>query len=179
MQPNTLVIPVAPSAARPAHPQLASCPPLAILRPSGRGAPSDQRLSYQSCYLLHRNAARALDAATVAAFEGDSRAVLANVRAGLDGALADRAAVERHLPMIPVTQLLSLADVARALVFAEAHGETADRDRLWSLLAQRHAFLRKVGWYFHGERADAVVPSLLAPGAHALDDEDESFDGRG
>jgi hypothetical protein len=166
-------------ASRASHHQHASCPPLAILRPKARGAPSDQRMSYRSCFEFHRSAARALDAARVQAFAGDARAVLANVRVGVDAALADRAAVERHLPYVPVAQLLALADVARALVFAEAHGEADDRDRLWTLLAQRHAFVRKVGWYFHGERCEEVVPPLGASARRALDDEDESFDATG
>lgn len=176
---SDLVIPRGPRAARPQHPQLTSCPPIAILRPKGRGAPSDQRMSYRSCYEFHRSAGRAIDAGAVRAFTGDARAVLANVRAGVDGALTDRAAVERHLPYVPVAQLLSLADVARALVYAAAHGEGDDRDRLWTLLQQRHGFLRKVGWYFHGEGCGAVVPPLDAPANRALDDEDESFDAQG
>jgi len=172
---NNVLLPQGLGATRSAR-QHASCPPLAILRPKGRGSPSDQRMSYRSCYEFHRSAARAIDAAKVAPFLGDARTALANVRAGIDAALADRAAVERHLPYVPLTQLLSLADVARALVYAAVHGDDGDRDRLGTLLAQRHAFLRKVGWYFHGERCDAVVPPLDAPAPRALDDEDESFD---
>jgi hypothetical protein len=150
---------------------------LAILRSKGRGTPSEQRMSYQSCYMFHHAAAQALDANAVRPFDGDPRAVLANVRLGLDNVLTDRSAVERHLPCVPLAQLLSLADVARALVFATAQGLHDDRDRLWTLLTQRHGFLRKVGWYFHGERCDDMVPPLDAPVRRPLDDEDECSDG--
>lgn len=37
-----------------------------------------------------------------------------------------------------------------------------DRDRLWTLLVQRHALLRKVAHYFCGESFDEVVPPLLS-----------------
>lgn len=37
-----------------------------------------------------------------------------------------------------------------------------DRDRLWTLLVQRHALLRKVAHYFCGEDFEAVVPALLS-----------------
>lgn len=174
---NHLVLPRSPHTKPTGRPQLTSCPPLAILRPRGQGTPSQQRLSYRSCYALHRAAAQALDASTLRPFDGDARTVLANVRVGLDNALADRSSVEQHLPRIPLPLLLSLADVARALVFASTQGLHDERDRLWTLLTQRHAFLRKVGWYFHGERCDAMVPPLDAPATRALDDEDEHADG--
>ncbi len=176
---SDIVIPRGPRATGHAHHHHASCPPLAILRPKSHDTPSEQHMSYRSCYEFHRSAARAIDAGAVLTFRGHARAVLANVRVGVDGALADRRAVERHLPYVPVGQLLSLADVARALVHADAHGEADDRDRLWTLLTQRHAFLRKVGWYFHGERCDDAVPPLDAAPRRALDDEDESFDALG
>ena len=37
-----------------------------------------------------------------------------------------------------------------------------DRDRLGELLVRRHAMLRKIGYYFHGENVDAFVPPLLS-----------------
>ena len=39
---------------------------------------------------------------------------------------------------------------------------SGDRDRLWTLLIRRHATLRKVGHYFHGDAYDDVVPPLLS-----------------
>ena len=82
---NKVLLPQGPGATRSAR-QHASCPPLAILRPKGRGSPSDQRMSYRSCYEFHRSAARAIDAAKVAPFLGDARAALARVdsRVGTD-----------------------------------------------------------------------------------------------
>ena len=47
------------------------------------------------------------------------------------------------------------------------------------LIQMPDAFLRKVGWYFHGERCDDAVPPLDAAPRRTLDDEDESFDALG
>ncbi|WP_437974563.1 hypothetical protein WMF11_39925 [Sorangium sp. So ce295] len=34
------------------------------------------------------------------------------------------------------------------------------RDRLWTLLVRRHADLRKIGYYFHGDAFEDVTPKL-------------------
>lgn len=34
------------------------------------------------------------------------------------------------------------------------------RDRLWTLMVRRHAVLRKIGYYFHGDAFDEVTPKL-------------------
>ncbi len=150
------------------HPA-ASCPPVMIVCDAPR-TPSSQRMSYRSCHAFHMPAARAIDAARVARCpEVDLRAVLANARRGLDAALADRAEVERHLPRVPMGVMLSVADVARALVVARGDDE---RDRLWTLLRERYEHVRRVGWYFHGAGCDAVVPPLEAPSAQAADEDD-------
>ena len=68
-----------------------------------------------------------------------------------------------------------MADVARGLVYAsETSAASGDRDRLWTLLVTRYAFARKVGWYFHGERCDEVVPPLGARVAACDDLDDET-----
>ena len=36
------------------------------------------------------------------------------------------------------------------------------RDQLWTLIVERHAALRKIGFYLHGEEIDRHVPKLLS-----------------
>ncbi|AUX36105.1 MULTISPECIES: hypothetical protein [Sorangium] len=44
---------------------------------------------------------------------------------------------------------------------AKQRGEAeAMRDRLWTLLVRRHADLRKIGYYFHGDAFEDVTPKL-------------------
>ncbi|WP_437753707.1 hypothetical protein [Sorangium sp. So ce1389] len=44
---------------------------------------------------------------------------------------------------------------------AKQRGEAeAMRDRLWTLLVRRHAELRKIGYYFHGDAFEDVTPKL-------------------
>lgn len=56
------------------------------------------------------------------------------------------------------------------------------RDGVWTLIVARHAYLRKIGFYFHADELDAVVPRLqsrVAPSAAAEpedEDEDEGED---
>ncbi|MGK4003964.1 hypothetical protein WMF31_15130 [Sorangium sp. So ce1036] len=34
------------------------------------------------------------------------------------------------------------------------------RDRLWTLMVRRHADLRKIGYYFHGDAFEEMTPKL-------------------
>ncbi|WP_437799077.1 hypothetical protein [Sorangium sp. So ce693] len=36
------------------------------------------------------------------------------------------------------------------------------RDRLWTLIVQRHLHLRRIGYYFHGDDFEQITPRLLA-----------------
>lgn len=58
----------------------------------------------------------------------------------------------------------------------DAKGATpmGDRDALWTMLVERHALLRRIGWYFHGENCDAVVPPLRSRTAAQSADDGEA-----
>lgn len=251
--------------------RLSVAPEVLVVR---AGPPSAKRASYLVCYQTHLPAARAIPAGDVPVFTGNARLALANVSFGLDNVCADPAEVARHLPLLPMDEVLAVADTARALIYATtrlpgkaaspqeiasriasikkpraqmlatavtlaerghfpadvvagikaqgglpamaagavrlhalytenaaavrgmhpfseqeihdlgANGEwllehlkpgnarkrsasraktpADDRDRLGELLVRRHAMLRKIGYYFHGEDVDAFVPPLLS-----------------
>ena len=42
------------------------------------------------------------------------------------------------------------------------------RDRLWSIVVARHALLRRIGHYFHGDDVDLYVPRLQSRVAQAV-----------
>jgi len=42
------------------------------------------------------------------------------------------------------------------------------RDRLWTLMIQRHPYLRKIGYYLHGDDVDRFVPKLQSRVAQAV-----------
>jgi hypothetical protein len=246
---------------------------------------SAKRQPYGVCYARFLGDARGLAAGEVKIFRGSARVVLANVRFGLDTACTDLDAIQRHLPLVNLGEVLGLADLARALVhgvrratpLAEGDGEVKrrvglikepreqmlsvaqtlakknllpakvvatfgtrkglpgmaddavglaelytahasrvqgqhpftdaeiaslgehgewlvenlraahtprrkkvrantpadDRDRLWTLLDRRYLGLRRVGFYFHPEDVDAVVPPLMSATREAADDEGE------
>jgi hypothetical protein len=46
------------------------------------------------------------------------------------------------------------------------------RDRLWTLLVQRHPDLRKISYYFHGEEFEGFTPRLQSRVAQAVLDEE-------
>jgi hypothetical protein len=46
------------------------------------------------------------------------------------------------------------------------------RDRLWTLLVQRHPDLRKIGYYFHGDDFEAYTPKLQSRVPQAVLDEE-------
>jgi hypothetical protein len=48
-----------------------------------------------------------------------------------------------------------------------------ERDRLWTLVLQRHPLLRAAGYYFHGDDFEAYTPKLLSRVAQALLDEEK------
>lgn len=47
------------------------------------------------------------------------------------------------------------------------------RDRLWSIVAARHALLRRIGHYFHGDDVDVYVPRLQSRVAQAVLEEEK------
>ncbi|WP_437668819.1 hypothetical protein [Sorangium sp. So ce131] len=55
------------------------------------------------------------------------------------------------------------------------------RDRLWTLMVRRHADLRKIGYYFHGDAFEDVTPKLqsriASSAAQAVIEEIEEDDG--
>ncbi|WP_437615390.1 hypothetical protein WMF20_18375 [Sorangium sp. So ce834] len=60
------------------------------------------------------------------------------------------------------------------------------RDRLWTLIVQRYAHVRKIGYYFHGDDFEQLTPRLLsrahaakagAEAEEALDEEAEAGEG--
>lgn len=52
------------------------------------------------------------------------------------------------------------------------------RDRLWTLVAQRHPALRRIGYYFHGDDFEQVTPRLLSrvQGGASQEEEPEADD---
>ncbi len=40
--------------------------------------------------------------------------------------------------------------------------ETLVRDRLWTMIVERHEYLRKIGFYSYGEDFDTYIPKLLS-----------------
>lgn len=56
-------------------------------------------------------------------------------------------------------------DGARVATYEEAQQATERRDRLYTLLVERHADLRKAGFYLFGEEVDQKVPILGARAA--------------
>ncbi|KYF74141.1 hypothetical protein BE17_23165 [Sorangium cellulosum] len=68
---------------------------------------------------------------------------------------------------------------ARAEAKRREKGPAEDaRDRLWTLIVQRYAHVRKVGYYFHGDDFEHVTPRLLsrAQSPHAAVEEVEPTD---
>ncbi|WP_437925419.1 hypothetical protein WMF37_41175 [Sorangium sp. So ce291] len=57
----------------------------------------------------------------------------------------------------------------------------AMRDRLWTLLVRRHADLRKIGYYFHGDAFEDVTPKLqsrvIKAAVEEADEEEVDEDG--
>ncbi|XXT17259.1 hypothetical protein WME94_44240 [Sorangium sp. So ce429] len=57
----------------------------------------------------------------------------------------------------------------------------AMRDRLWTLLVRRHAELRKIGYYFHGDAFEDVTPKLqsrvVKAAVEEVDEEEVDEDG--
>ena len=266
--------------------RVSSPPRILITWPADGLALSAKRQPYSVCHARFLGDARALSAGEVKIFRGNARVVLANVRFGLDTACHDLDAIQRHLPLVNLGDVLGLADLARALVhavrratpLAEGDGEVKrrvglikepreqmltvaqtlakrnllpakvvatvgmrkglpgmaedavtlaelytvhagrlrgqhpftdaeiaalgehgewltenlrsghtprrkkvrantpadDRDRLWTLLDRRYLDLRRIGFHFHPEEVDAVVPPLMsATREAAADDEDE------
>ncbi|WP_437593438.1 hypothetical protein [Sorangium sp. So ce1000] len=52
---------------------------------------------------------------------------------------------------------------ARAETKKREKGPAEDaRDRLWTLIVQRYAHVRKIGYYFHGDEFEQITPRLLA-----------------
>ena len=276
-----------PTVHEPKTPQRLSVAPEVLVVRSG-APPSTKRASYIVCYQTHLPAARAISASEVSVFTGNPRLALTNVCFGLDNVCTDPAEVARHLPLLPMDEVLAVADTARALVYAttrlpgkaaspqeiaarigsikkpraqmlatavtlaerghlpadvvagikaqgglpamaagavrlcalytenaetvrgmhpftekeihdlgadgewllehikpaKARKRTAsraktpadDRDRLGELLVRRHAMLRKIGYYFHGEDVDSFVPPLLSSLRHATVEDDPEND---
>jgi hypothetical protein len=48
------------------------------------------------------------------------------------------------------------------------------RDRLWSIVVARHALLRRIGYYFHGDDVDLYVPRLQSRVAQAVIEEESN-----
>ena len=50
--------------------------------------------------------------------------------------------------------------------------EELQRDRYWTLMVRRHPFLRKIGYYLHGDDLDLHVPKLQSRVAQAVLEEE-------
>ncbi|AUX43216.1 uncharacterized protein SOCE26_046600 [Sorangium cellulosum] len=60
---------------------------------------------------------------------------------------------------------------------AKQRGEAEKmRDRLWTLMVRRHADLRKIGYYFHGDAFEDATPKLQSRLASTVADEEEEAD---
>ncbi|XXY21769.1 hypothetical protein WME88_19320 [Sorangium sp. So ce216] len=78
---------------------------------------------------------------------------------------------------------------ARAEAKRREKGPAEDaRDRLWTLIVERYAHVRKIGHYFHGDDFEQVTPRLLsraqsaqaaAETVEAIDEEPEAVEGEG
>ncbi|WP_437947528.1 hypothetical protein WME98_43330 [Sorangium sp. So ce296] len=78
---------------------------------------------------------------------------------------------------------------ARAEAKKREKGPAEDaRDRLWTLIVQRYAHVRRIGYYFHGDDFEQITPRLLsrahvaqagAEPEEALDEEAEAGEGGG
>jgi hypothetical protein len=91
------------------------------------------------------------------------------------------AAMRDALPELPVKKVLDLPNLGRALMLlagsAPPGAEVEDlRDRLWTLLAWRHADLRVIGYYVFRDELDQHAPKLpssapeAAPGGPGEED---------
>jgi len=254
---------------------------------SGKAGEPAKKPTYSELYNRYLAAAMSVPEASVQICRADVRVAFANIRLGMKAVLgtAEQIALTRkHLPKIPLDEVLELSDIARALVFAvgkvtgrvaspkeieqklalisgpreqmltqaeilakrgkldkdrvakiragsgkydSAHDvvalvdiftqeaeslkglhpfssqeleearETAEwllenltpegartekkkrspaeeiRDRLWSIVVARHALLRRIGHYFHGDDVDVHVPRLQSRVAQAVLEEEK------
>jgi hypothetical protein len=113
--------------------------------------------------------ARALDSRDVVHVKGDLERAFLNARLGVAAVFSHETDFRADLPRIDADALRSLPELARAVAFAaktakRAKGASAAeelRDRLWTLLQQRHDRLWRVGAYLFGrKKADKRVPPL-------------------
>lgn len=63
-------------------------------------------------------------------------------------------------------------DGARAETKKKSPAEDV-RDRLWTLMLRRHPYLRKIGYYLHGDEVDLYVPKLQSRVAPAILEEEK------
>ncbi|WP_437620414.1 hypothetical protein [Sorangium sp. So ce1151] len=72
-------------------------------------------------------------------------------------------------------------DGARRPATKQRGDAEAMRDRLWTLLIRRHADLRKIGYYFHGDAFEDITPKLqsrvVKAAVEEVDEEDVDADG--
>lgn len=107
------------SAAQKAAPRPSTPPPaVPSVAIEGLAKPSAQRSSYRVCFERFITEARALPAGDVVVCRADTAVALANVRYGLDNLAPHLADMPRHLPEVRLARLTSIADAARAVVYA-------------------------------------------------------------
>jgi hypothetical protein len=88
--------------------------------PSADPAP-EKHPTYRQLYDRYLPVAKALPAQDVEVCRADPRVAFANVRIGVKnvcGTEEQRAFVRKHLPELPLTEVVELPDVARALIFS-------------------------------------------------------------
>lgn len=135
--------------------------------------------TYQAAYSKFLPLVLQLPEDTIHAFQGDAGLALVNVRLGVQAVLGTTDQIDYvrlHLPQISLDDVLDLPDLARALVYAseKTNIDVTTRDRLWTMLLQRHEYLRKIGFYVYGDDAEQHTPRLLSDvSANAFEERDE------
>jgi hypothetical protein len=144
--------------------------------------------SLQAAFAKMAPLARDVDPRDVKPLESDVEAVYHAVLSGLSAVVAHETRVRTELPLARVDDLRELPELSLALLEAVREAEDAaggkrkrkkkagaddgapsaaelaaeTRDRLWTLLKQRHEALWRVGAYLFGRAVDERIPALPA-----------------